>query len=78
MRSFAAKHGLKVVLATTRDVGSTGLNYYGWLLAVRNAFGQRQTSRLTERIAGRITAAIRRREEEEGAGCSYTIALRKE
>jgi len=78
MRGFAAKHRLKVVLGTTRDVGSTGLNYYGWLLAVRNAFGRRQTDRWTERIAGRITSTLRRWEEEEGEGCSYTIALRKE
>jgi SAM-dependent methyltransferase len=78
MREFAARHGLKMALETTRDVGSMGLNYYGWLLAVRNARGHRYTDRLTERIAGRIAASLRRWEEVEGTGCSYTIALRKE
>jgi 2-polyprenyl-3-methyl-5-hydroxy-6-metoxy-1,4-benzoquinol methylase len=78
MHAFAAKHGLKVVLSTTRDVGSTGLNYYGWLLAVRNALGRNKIDRWSERIAGRISATLRLWEEEEGVGCSYTIALRKE
>ena len=37
MRRFAQSNGLSVALQTTRDSGSTGLNYYGWYLAIRNA-----------------------------------------
>ena len=66
MRAFGRKHGLSTALATTRDEGSTGLNYYGWLLAVRN-----------ERWAGRITRLLRPWEEKEGHGASYTVAFRK-
>jgi SAM-dependent methyltransferase len=66
MRAFGRKHGLATALATTRDEGSTGLNYYGWLLAARN-----------ERWAGRITRLLRPWEQKEGNGASYTIAFRK-
>lgn len=78
MRAFARKHGLTVVLDTTRDAGSVGLNYYGWYLAVRNAVRGRLSDRWTSFAARRITSLFRRWEEgEEGMGCSYTIALRK-
>ncbi len=40
-RDFAKMHGLSVVLDTTRDEGSIGLNYYGWYLAVRNLTGRK-------------------------------------
>jgi len=77
VRSFARKHGLAAVFDTTRDVGSIGLNYYGWLLAARNAVRGKVSNRIIEAAAGRITALVRRWESREGRGCSYTIALRK-
>jgi SAM-dependent methyltransferase len=77
MRSFAQKHGLTVVLDTTRDVGSIGLNYYGWYLTVRNALRRRGSERWTTRLAMRVTSILRWWEEKEGSGCSYTIAMRR-
>ena len=74
---FAREHGLKVELDTTRDVGSMGLNYYGWYLAVRNVTGRRLPEHIVCRIAQYIANRMRSREEREGHGCSYTIALRK-
>ncbi|MGH7816494.1 MAG: class I SAM-dependent methyltransferase [Candidatus Binatia bacterium] len=76
-RSFARKRGLSVVLDTTRDVGSIGLNYYGWYLAVRNFTRGILADRRVHTVARWITTLLRRREEAEGAGCSYTIALRR-
>ena len=77
MRSFAEQNGLTVVLDTTRDVGSIGLNYYGWYLAVRNAFRGRISDGRIAGIAARLTFLFRRWEEAEGGGCAYTIALRR-
>lgn len=76
-RSFARDRGLSIVLDTTRDVGSIGLNYYGWYLAVRNLTRGLLADRRVHTVARWITTLLRRREEAEGAGCSYTIALRK-
>ncbi|NBS56324.1 MAG: class I SAM-dependent methyltransferase [Betaproteobacteria bacterium] len=74
---FARRHGLSVELNTTRDVGSLGLNYYGWYLAVRNFAGGWLGESGVRSVAGRIAGALRKREETEGRGCSYTIAFRK-
>lgn len=76
-RSFALRHDLSVVMNSTRDVGSIGLNYYGWYLAVRNLTRGVFPERLVRGIAGCIAAVFRCREEAEGGGCSYTIAFRK-
>jgi hypothetical protein len=76
-RAFAEGRGLSVVLDTTRDVGSLGLNYYGWYLAVRNVIRGKLADHRIHSMARWITNAFRRLEETEGAGCSYTIALRK-
>lgn len=76
-RSFACKHGLSVILETTRDVGSLGLNYYGWYLAVRNLSGGLLTDRHVQTVARKITDRFRRFEEVEGKGCCYTIAFQK-
>jgi len=76
-RLFALERGLSVVLDTTRDVGSIGLNYYGWYLAVRNLMCGMLTDRWLHVVARIITQSLRRWEETEGKGCSYTIALRK-
>jgi len=76
-RSFARERGLSVVLDTTRDAGSIGLNYYGWYPAVRNLTRGILTDRSVHTVARWITNLLRRREEAEGTGCSYTIALRK-
>lgn len=75
--SFAERHGLTVILKTTRDVGSIGLNYYGWYLAVRNFAREIISDRLVQRIARMITRVVRRKEEAEGFGCSYTVAFRR-
>lgn len=77
-REFARKHKLKVVLDTTRDEGSLGLNYYGWYLAVRNALQRKLSDRYIHRLARPIARVLRKWEESEGKGCSYTIAFRKE
>jgi 2-polyprenyl-3-methyl-5-hydroxy-6-metoxy-1,4-benzoquinol methylase len=77
MRSFADKHHLSVALDTTRDVGSLGLNFYGWYLAVRNAMRRRESSRAVEFAAGKLAALFRRWESAEGRGCSYTFAFRR-
>jgi protein-L-isoaspartate O-methyltransferase len=77
MRSFADQNSLTVVLDTTRDVGSIGLNYYGWYLAVRNALRRRISDGTVARMAARLTSLFRSWEEAEGGGCSYTIALRR-
>ena len=75
--SFAQRHNLSVDLKTTRDVGSLGLNYYGWYLAVRNFFPRKFSDRRIHSIARWITRWARRREEAEGGGCSYTVVLRR-
>lgn len=75
--SFAQRRYLAVVLKTTREVGSLGLNYYGWYLAVRNFFPRKFPDRLIHSIARWITGLVRRREEIEGRGCSYTVVLRR-
>jgi 2-polyprenyl-3-methyl-5-hydroxy-6-metoxy-1,4-benzoquinol methylase len=77
MRSFARKHGLEVVLDTTRDIGSLGLNYYGWYLAARNAIGRMEPNRAVNFVAQGLTSILRPWEETEGRGCSYTVALRR-
>lgn len=77
-REFARKHKLKVVLDTTRDVGSLGLNYYGWYLAARNALRWLLSDRQVQYLAKQITKVLRKWEEGEGKGCSYTIVFRKE
>jgi 2-polyprenyl-3-methyl-5-hydroxy-6-metoxy-1,4-benzoquinol methylase len=76
-RAFAARYNLSIVMNTTKDVGSTGLNYYGWCLAVRNLSHNMLSESHTQSIAARITKKVRRWEEVEGRGCSYTIAFRK-
>jgi len=76
-QSFARDRGLSIVLDTTRDVGSIGLNYYGWYLAVRNLTRGLLADWRIHAVARLITESLRRWEEAEGAGCSYTIALRK-
>jgi 2-polyprenyl-3-methyl-5-hydroxy-6-metoxy-1,4-benzoquinol methylase len=77
MQAFAQKVGASVVLNTTRDVGSLGLNYYGWYLAVRNVCRGKVTSRAIDRVAQRTANLFRRWEAIEGKGSSYTMALRK-
>ena len=76
-RSFARERGLPVVLDTTRDVGSIGLNYYGWYIAVRNSTSKVLPDRCIRGAAKLITGLLRYREDSEGKGCSYTIALRR-
>jgi len=76
-RSFARGRGLSVVLDTTRDVGSIGLNYYGWYVAVRNLTSNALPDRCIRGLARLITGLLRYSEESEGNGCSYTIALRR-
>lgn len=76
--NYAEKNGLSIVLDTTRDVGSTGLNYYGWYLAVRNFAGKFLSDRYVQKIAALITNRFRAVEEIEGNGCSYTIVLKKQ
>lgn len=75
--SFAQRHNLSVELNTTRDVGSLGLNYYGWYLAVRNFFPLKISDRRIHSIARWITRWVRRSEEAEGGGCSYTVVFRR-
>jgi len=75
--SFAERHGLSVVLNTTRDVGSLGLNYYGWYLAVRNFLPRKTPDRWIHHITRWITKWVHQRDETEGSGCSYTVALRR-
>jgi hypothetical protein len=76
-QSFAEKHQLAITVATTRDLGSIGLNYYGWYLAVRNALGNVLSARRVAMLAQGITSCCRRWEESEGGGCAYTVILRK-
>lgn len=76
-RSFARDRGLSIVLDTTRDVGSIGLNYYGWYLAVRNFTRGLLADRYVHLAARKIRDWLRHREETEGRGCSYTVALQK-
>lgn len=76
-RAFALRHNLSIVMNTTRDVGSTDLNYYGWYLAVRNLSHGMLPELRVQAMASRITHAVRDREESEGRGCSYTIAFKK-
>jgi 2-polyprenyl-3-methyl-5-hydroxy-6-metoxy-1,4-benzoquinol methylase len=75
--SFAERNGLSVVLNTTQDVGSIGLNYYGWYLAVHNFAHGIMPERLVQRIARAITRVVRHKEGAEGLGCSYTVAFRR-
>lgn len=75
--SFAHRHNLSIELKTTRDVGSLGLNYYGWYLAVRNYLPRKVSDRWIQRIARWITRGVRRSEEAEGGGCSYTVVFRQ-
>jgi hypothetical protein len=77
MRKFAETRGLSIEVATTRDIGSLGLNYYGWYIAIRNAIGRHVSQRTVDRLAHRLTATLRRFENAEGRGSSYTIALQK-
>jgi len=76
-RSFAREHDMVVVMETTRDVGSIGLNYYGWYLALRNLTGRKLPERWIGSAAQRITGWLRRSEGAEGKGCSYTMAFRR-
>lgn len=75
--SFAHRHNLSVVLKTTRDVGSLGLNYYGWYLAVRNFFPRMVSDSWIQSIARWIGGWAQQREEAEGGGCSYTVVFRR-
>ncbi|MHB8544476.1 MAG: class I SAM-dependent methyltransferase [Leptospirales bacterium] len=75
--SFAQRHNLSVELNTTRDIGSLGLNYYGWYLAVRNLLPLKSCDGTSRSIARIITRLLRQRESTETHGCSYTIALRR-
>lgn len=77
MRSFARKHGLNVVLDTTRDIGSLGLNYYGWYLAVRNAMRRKESNSAVDFVTRGLVSMFRPWEESEGWGCSYTVAFRR-
>lgn len=77
MRAFGRKHGLNLVLDTTRDVGSLGLNYYGWFLAVRNAMRRKESSATVDFLARRLASMFRRWESSESRGCSYTVAFRR-
>jgi 2-polyprenyl-3-methyl-5-hydroxy-6-metoxy-1,4-benzoquinol methylase len=77
MQSFARQHGMQVALKTTRDVGSLGLNYYGWLLAVRHALRGGGSARTVDFLTRWLTSLFGPLERREGWGCSYTVALRK-
>lgn len=77
MRAFARKHGLQVVLDTTRDTGSLALNGYGWYLAVRNALRERASNRAVEFVAARLASLFGPMEARESWGCSYTVAFRR-
>ena len=75
--SFAERHDLNVVLNTTQDVGSLGLNYYGWYLAVRNFARGVVSDSKVQKIAHMITRMAIHKEKTEGFGCSYTIAFQR-
>ncbi|WP_316189684.1 methyltransferase domain-containing protein [Bradyrhizobium sp. SZCCHNS1054] len=67
--------GVRVALSTTTDVGSIGLNYYGWYLWIRNRFGKLVSGPTVDRWAAKLTAAFSRWERAEGGGCSYLIVF---
>jgi SAM-dependent methyltransferase len=74
---LAACWRLRIVLCTTTDVGSIGLNYYGWYLWVRNWFvGFSKPS--IDRWAAQLTRAFARWEIAEGKGCSYVLVMIKQ
>lgn len=78
MRTFARQQGLEVALDTTRDPGSLGLNYYGWLVAVQNATRRKVSqSAAAALLTRRLAALFAPWEAREGAGAAYTVALRK-
>ena len=77
MQAFGRKHGLDVVLDTTRDVGSLALNGYAWYLAVRNAIGREHMNKGVEYATAGLATALRPWEALEGWGCSYTVAFRR-
>ena len=69
---------LRVVMTTTRDEGSIGLNYYGWYLWVRNCFGEKISKEQMDRWAMWFTNTFRRWEQREGFGCAYVTILIKD
>jgi SAM-dependent methyltransferase len=70
--------GLRVVMITTRDEGSIGLNYYGWYLWVRNCFGRYFPPGRVNYWAAWLTKVSRRWEHREGQGCAYVIVMVKD
>jgi 2-polyprenyl-3-methyl-5-hydroxy-6-metoxy-1,4-benzoquinol methylase len=77
-RQFAATRGFRVAQLTTRDVGSLGLNYYGWYLWMLKQGSRVVTAARAQRWAARWTRAVRPWEEREGRGCSYVVILIKQ
>lgn len=68
---------LRLETLTTRDVGSVGLNYYGWYLWVRNWAGRYVATRRVEKWASQLTRMFSRQELTEGRGASYVVVLEK-
>ena len=75
--AYAPRYGLSVVMNTTMDSGSLGLNFYGWYLAIRNLVRGKLPERIIHTLARAIAAGLGPLERSEGGGCSYTIAFRK-
>ena len=74
---LSARMGLRVRSLTTRDVGSVGLNYYGWFLWVRNWPGRFISPERIGRWAAKLTNMFSSRELKEGSGASYVVLLEK-
>ena len=69
---------LRIALSTTTDIGSIGLNYYGWYLWVRNRFAGYMSKPTIDRWAASLTKTFARWETVEGKGCSYVLVMIKQ
>lgn len=76
--AVAAQHGLKTQLVTTQDPGSLSWNKFGWSVFCANYFSGRFAQRVARRVGHLIAWLMTPLESRAGAGCAYTIVLKKD
>jgi 2-polyprenyl-3-methyl-5-hydroxy-6-metoxy-1,4-benzoquinol methylase len=70
--------GMKLVLATTNDVGSIGWNKFGWQFSLSNYFSNQKHKDFAFKVGGVITRLLAPFETVEGRGSAYTLVFMKE
>ena len=70
--------GMKLVFATTNDIGSIGWNLFGWQFSLANFFSRQKHKDFAMRVGGRITRLLSPIETVEGRGSTYTLVFKKE